>query len=161
MDKFIKGFFNFEWSLPKLKMPHFSIEGEFSLNPPSVPSFGIEWYKTGGIMMRPTAFGMNGGNLMVGGEAGAEAILPLNEFYIKLTQILDKKLESINRTNIINVNMEQKNIVEKLEEIEMQLERLKITEIVKVEPDDRGIFKIVKKEAAIEKEATGKEPFGG
>ena len=76
IDK-IKGFFNFEWSLPHLKMPHFSISGSFSLNPPSVPSFGVEWYKTGGIMTSPTVFGMNGTRLMVGGEAGAEAICHL------------------------------------------------------------------------------------
>lgn len=77
IDK-MRSFFNFEWSLPKIKLPHISISGEFSLNPPRAPKFGIEWYKKGGIMTMPTAFGMNGNNLMVGGEAGHEAILPLN-----------------------------------------------------------------------------------
>lgn len=74
----LKGFFDFEWELPHIKLPHFSIDGSFSLNPPSAPSFGIEWYKEGGILTEPTAFGMNGNQLMVGGEAGPEAVAPID-----------------------------------------------------------------------------------
>ena len=75
----VKGFFKFEWSLPKLKMPHFKISGEFSLNPPSVPSFGIDWYAKAMdnpmIMDTPTAFGINAnGQIMAGGEAGSEVV---------------------------------------------------------------------------------------
>lgn len=78
----IKGFFNFEFKWPHLKMPHFTFEG--SMNPlewaeKGVPSIGVEWYAKGGIMTGPTVFGMNGNNLMVGGEAGSEAVLPLNK----------------------------------------------------------------------------------
>lgn len=63
--------------IPKIKLPHFKVSGKFSLDPPSIPSFGVDWYAKGGIMTDPTVFGMNGNNLMVGGEAGKEAILPL------------------------------------------------------------------------------------
>lgn len=75
----IKGFFNFEWSLPKIKLPHFSLSGEFSLNPPSVPKFSIDWYKKAMddpmIMNSPTAFGINAnGQIMAGGEAGSEVV---------------------------------------------------------------------------------------
>ena len=94
----IKGFFNFSWSLPSIKLPHFKISGSFSLNPPSVPHFGVEWYRTGGIMMNPTVFGMNGTRLMVGGEAVAEAIVPLAEFYMQLNSMLDRKLKAINQS---------------------------------------------------------------
>ena len=79
--------FRFNWELPKLKLPHFKIEGEFSLNPPSVPHFGIDWFANGGIMTKPTVFGANGNNLMAGGEAGPEAILPLNLLWKKLNSL--------------------------------------------------------------------------
>lgn len=78
----IKGFFNFQISWPHIPLPHFSISG--SANPldwlsGGLPSIGIEWYAKGGIMTKPTIFGQNGNNVMIGGEAGNEAILPLND----------------------------------------------------------------------------------
>lgn len=91
----IRSKFNFSWSLPHLRLPHPSISGSFSLNPPSVPHFSISWYKNGGIMTKPTAFGAAGDTLLAGGEAGAEAILPLKQFYDRLGDMLDKKLDAI------------------------------------------------------------------
>ena len=76
IDK-IKGFFDFSWSLPSLKMPKISISGEFSLKPLSVPSFGISWHKDGGIFEKATLFDTASGMHGVG-EAGPEAIIPLN-----------------------------------------------------------------------------------
>ena len=78
----IKGLFNFSISWPHIPLPHFYVSG--SANPldwlsQGVPSIGIEWYAKGGIMTKPTIFGMNGNNMMVGGEAGNEAVLPLND----------------------------------------------------------------------------------
>lgn len=90
----IKGFFNnMKINLPKIKLPHFKISGELSIAPPSVPKLSIDWYKEGGIMTSPTVFGMNGTSLMAGGEAGAEAILPLKGFYNQLENILTNRLD--------------------------------------------------------------------
>lgn len=92
VDK-IKGFFSsMKISLPKIKLPHFKVTGSLSIAPPSVPHLSIDWYKDGGIMTKPTAFGMNGSSLMVGGEAGSEAILPLSGFYKQLEAMLDSRL---------------------------------------------------------------------
>ena len=75
----IKSKFNFSWSLPHLKMPHLSISGRFSINPPSVPHFSISWYKkameNGMILNSPTIFGMQGNTLLAGGEAGSETVV--------------------------------------------------------------------------------------
>lgn len=90
----IKSFFsNLKLSLPHIKLPHFKITGTLSLNPPSVPHLSIDWYKEGGILTKPTVFGMNGSSLMAGGEAGAEAVLPLSSFYKNLEAMLDEKLD--------------------------------------------------------------------
>lgn len=67
----IKGFFNFSWSLPHLKLPHLSISGSFSIYPPSVPHFGIDWYAKGGVFNGPSVIGV--------GEAGPEGVVPFNE----------------------------------------------------------------------------------
>jgi hypothetical protein len=85
IDK-IKGFFNFKWELPKLKMPHFKATGEFSLNPPSVPTISVDWYAQGGVFDKPTLFPYGNGQIGGLGEAGAEAIVPLENN----TQWLDK-----------------------------------------------------------------------
>ena len=95
--------FNFHWSLPHLALPHPYISGHFSLNPPSVPHFGISWYKSGGIMTRPTVFGASGNTLLAGGEAGAEAILPLKAFYDRLGDMLDKKLDALTGGTVVYV----------------------------------------------------------
>ena len=90
IDK-IKGFFKFEWSLPKLKMPHFSVSGKFSLDPPSIPKFSVDWYAQGGVFDKPTLFPYGNGQIGGLGEAGAEAIVPLENN----TKWLDKIAERL------------------------------------------------------------------
>ncbi|MFS5674345.1 phage tail tape measure protein [Streptococcus agalactiae] len=78
----MKSMFNFKWSLPHISLPHFSVSGGKApwgfMGKGSLPSVSVDWYAKGGIMTAPTLFGMNGDRAMVGGEAGPEAVLPLN-----------------------------------------------------------------------------------
>ena len=82
IDK-IKSFFKFEWSLPKIKLPHFSIKGKFSLDPPSIPSFGVSWYAKAMnepfVLNNPTIFGAMNGNLLGGGERGSELVVGVDK----------------------------------------------------------------------------------
>lgn len=80
IDK-IKGFFPFHIGniIKGMKLPHFNISGKFSLNPPSVPSFGVKWYANGGIFDSPSVIGV--------GEAGSEAVVPLDKFWKKLDNL--------------------------------------------------------------------------
>lgn len=89
IDK-IKGFFDFDWELPKIKLPHFSISGSFSLNPPSIPTFGVQWYQHGGVFDKPTLFTYGDGSIGGLGENGAEAIVPLEK-----TKWLDKMADRV------------------------------------------------------------------
>lgn len=80
----IKGLFDFEWSLPKPKIPKFKVSGGKApwgfMGEGSLPSVSVEWYKHGGILTRPTLFDYNPatGTARVGGEAGDEAVAPIS-----------------------------------------------------------------------------------
>ena len=82
---YIKGIFDFDWKLPDLKLPHFSVSGEFSLNPPSIPRFNVEWYAkamdNGMILTSPTIFGAQNGSLLGAGEAGPEVVVGASSLY--------------------------------------------------------------------------------
>lgn len=103
IKKFIDG-----WKSLKIPMPHFKVSGSFSLNPPSVPSIGVDWYAKGGIFNGPQVIGV--------GEAGPEAVLPIS----KLPDLLglnnevsgvgrDSNRKSIVNNIIINVNGRRKD----------------------------------------------------
>lgn len=81
----LKGLFDFNWELPKIKLPHFSISGEFSLVPPSAPHIDVDWYskamRNGMILTRPTIFGAQNGRLMGGGEAGPEVVVGASSLF--------------------------------------------------------------------------------
>lgn len=105
IDK-IKSIMDFEWSLPKLKLPHISIKGKFSLMPPSVPKFSISWYAKGGIFDSPHLFGY-GGQLGGLGEDGAEAIVPLEKnlgWLDKLAGMLEERMGGGSSTLVLQVD---------------------------------------------------------
>ena len=125
----IKGLFNFSVSWPHIPLPHFSVSG--SANPldwlsQGVPSISIEWYTKGGIMTKPTIFGMNGNSLMVGGEAGNEAVLPLNDQTLGaigrgIAQTMGGTSPTINITITGNTVREEADIIRIADEVAQRI----------------------------------------
>ncbi len=103
IDSIVGFFAGMHIEFPHINLPHFSLSGEFSLMPPSVPTIGIEWYAKGGIMTSPTLFGMNGGRAMVGGEAGPEAVLPISLLQDYIDHAFDRN--QVGNSNEVNVTV--------------------------------------------------------
>lgn len=108
----IKSFFNFSWSLPHLKLPHISISGSFSLTPPSVPHFGISWYKKamddGMIMNQPTIFGYNAksNQFLASGEAGSETVVGTQSLMDMIRVAVDRNnTDLIDEVHALHVGM--------------------------------------------------------
>lgn len=101
----IKGLFNITLEFPKIKLPHFKINGNFSLNPPSVPSFSVDWYakamKDGMILNNPTIFGMQGGRLLGAGEAGPEVVVGASSLFGMIKRAVGNTYNT--GGNVINV----------------------------------------------------------
>lgn len=91
IDK-LKSFFNFDWSLPKIKLPHFNISGSFSLMPPRIPSFSVDWYARGGVFNSPSIIGV--------GEAGQEAVMPLERNTGWISILAQKLAERMPANNV-------------------------------------------------------------
>ena len=128
----IKGFFNFQISWPHIPLPHFSISG--SANPldwlsGGLPRIGIEWYAKGGIMTKPTIFGQNGNNIMIGGEAGNEAILPLNDH--TLSGIGKGIAAHLENNGGVNVNIYPHELIVRNDEDVLQLATKLAEEIIR------------------------------
>ena len=103
IDSIVGFFAGMHIEFPHINLPHFSLSGEFSLMPPSVPTIGIEWYAKGGIMTAPTMFGVNGGRAMVGGEAGPEAVLPISLLQDYIDHAFDRN--QVGNNNEVNVTV--------------------------------------------------------
>lgn len=92
----ITGFWSkIDFKLPKIKLPHFSLNGGFSFWPPSVPSISVSWYKNGGILNSPTIFGAAGNYLLGAGEAGPEAVVPLDRLRDYIKEVSQEKNQEL------------------------------------------------------------------
>ena len=123
----IRNAFNFDWHLPHIELPHFSISGRFSLDPPEVPHFSIDWYKkamnSAYMLNGATIFGASGGHLLGGGEAGSEMIIGTN----KLMQMIGQAKGGNTYNNQFVINGVDRDPQELAQEIsyylDMQLQR--------------------------------------
>lgn len=129
IDK-IKGLFNFSLkfpsiSIPHIPLPHFRMSGSFNPLKGQIPKIGVDWFAKGGILTKPTIFGMNGGNFMAGGEAGKEAVAPLSDLMAYVRQAVKAEvggmdanfaqmiqLLTIIASKDMNLNMDGRSVME-------------------------------------------------
>lgn len=145
----IKSYFNITFPTPKIKLPHIQASGKFSLDPPSVPKFDVKFYAKGGIMTKPTVFGASGNQMMVGGEAGDEAILPLSVLWDKLKLFIDETIlgnqeektdsksiiETISKLETRSVSKERQVSGEEKQNITSKKERTIIIQRLEIKPE--------------------------
>jgi len=117
LNKLKKMFSKLQLKLPKIKLPHFKISGSFNVNPPSVPSISVNWYAKGGIFNGPSIIGV--------GEAGTEAVIPID----KLNEIIEKALKKANGGNLTLhienfINNTEKDIEKLAYELEFYRQRV-------------------------------------
>ena len=101
---FIKGIFNFQWELPKIKMPHFNVSWtDYGMI--SLPSVHVDWYKKAMnqayMLNGATIFGQSGGHLLGGGESGSEMIIGTNRLMSMIAQAKGGQT-TINNQFVIN-----------------------------------------------------------
>lgn len=125
---YIKGLFNFNWSLPHIELPHFSVSGRFSLNPPQIPQFSVQWYKkamSDAYMLNgATIFGANGGQLLGGGEAGSEMIIGTNKLMSMIAQAKGGTTTYNNQFVINGVDRDPQELAQEISYyLDMELQR--------------------------------------
>jgi len=96
----IKGLFNFTWSFPSLKMPHFSWYWQDIGGIVSIPMISVSWYKKamdgGMILNNPTIFGMQNGQLLGAGEAGSETVVGTRSLMDMIRQAVSSVEQAMN-----------------------------------------------------------------
>lgn len=125
---YIKGLFNFSWSLPDIRLPHFSVSGQFSLNPPQIPHFSVQWYKKAMddayMLNGATIFGQSGGKLLGGGEAGSEMIIGTNKLMSMIAQAKGGTTTYNNQFVINGVDRDPQQLAQEISYyLDMELQR--------------------------------------
>lgn len=125
---YIKGLFNFNWSLPHIKLPHFDVVGQFSLNPPQIPHFSVQWYKkamNNAFMLNDaTIFGARGNTLLGGGESGSEMIIGANKLMNMIAQAKGGETVIINTFNINGTDRDPSELAQEISYyLDMELHR--------------------------------------
>lgn len=134
----IKGLFKFEWSWPKIKLPHFRISGgvfPYGLfGNGTLPKIDIDWYakamRNGMVLNNPTIFGAMNGKLLGGGEAGSETIVGTNSLMNMIRQA--SQGTTLNGDIVINMNVPQgtngRQLVDQIEK-ELSLRLMRRSEV--------------------------------